>query len=68
MKRINSLLVALLISFAVSGCVKKIEVAPSFCAVATAIYIGEDDTLSDETARQILIHDEIGERLCGWGR
>jgi hypothetical protein len=34
--------------------------------VARAIYIGEEDVLSDQTARQILTHDEIGERLCGW--
>lgn len=66
MKLINSLMAALMISFAVSGCVNKIDPAPSFCAVARAIYIGEEDVLSDQTARQILTHDEIGERLCGW--
>lgn len=66
MKPINSLMVALLMSCAVSGCVKRIDPAPSFCAVARAIYIGDDDVLSDQTARQILTHDEIGERLCGW--
>lgn len=53
-------------SCAVSGCVKRIDPAPSFCAVARAIYIGDEDVLSDQTARQILTHDEIGERLCGW--
>lgn len=53
-------------SCAVSGCVKKIDPAPSFCVVARAIYVGDDDVLSDQTARQILTHDEIGERLCGW--
>ncbi|WP_373445530.1 hypothetical protein [Salmonella enterica] len=66
MKSISSLMVALTICFAVSGCVERINPAPSFCSVARAIYIGEEDVLTDETARQIATHDEIGERLCGW--
>lgn len=39
---------------------------PDYCALARPIYIGEEDTLSDETARQILAHNLLGERLCKW--
>lgn len=66
MTLISSPLVVLAMSYAVSGCAEKINTAPSFCTVGRAIYISEEDKLSDETARQILYHDELGERLCGW--
>lgn len=42
--------------------------APDFCATAAAIYINESDDISDATARQILAHNKIGVKLCGWGK
>lgn len=38
-----------------------------FCLVAKAIYIDNDDVLTDKTAEQIYTHDCTGQRLCGWG-
>lgn len=38
-----------------------------FCLVGSAIYIGEEDQLTDKTAEQILSHNCTGQRLCGWG-
>jgi len=35
--------------------------------VAVAIYVGEEDVLSDKTADQILEHNMVGKRLCHWG-
>lgn len=69
MKLINSLMVVPLIVLNLTGCgVTKIEAAPSFCSTARAIYVSADDQLTDETARQMLSHNEIGKRICGWGQ
>jgi hypothetical protein len=37
-----------------------------FCSVAKVIYIDPGDVLTDPTARQILMHNELGARLCDW--
>lgn len=52
-----------------AGCVKTETRtdARDFCLVGKAIYIGEDDVLTDKTAEQIYTHDCTGQRLCGWG-
>lgn len=34
--------------------------------MARPIYIGAEDQLTDSTARQILMHNELGARLCKW--
>ena len=36
------------------------------CAWAEPIYIGDADDLTDETARQILAHNQTGAEICGW--
>ena len=36
------------------------------CDWAAPIRPSRTDQLSDRTARQILIHNETGARLCGW--
>lgn len=41
----------------------------AFCLLASPIYIdAKQDQFTDLTARQILDHDEIGRRECGWKR
>jgi uncharacterized lipoprotein YajG len=37
-----------------------------FCATAKPIMVSRSDVLTDGTARQILAHNEYGERVCAW--
>lgn len=37
-----------------------------FCGVASPIRPSVRDVLTDGTASQILAHDKVGARLCGW--
>ena len=46
-----------------AGCA---TVGGDLCRVSQPILISEEDHLTMETARQILVHNETGERLCGW--
>ena len=34
------------------------------CGWARPILVGDEDVLSEETARDILVHNEVWERLC----
>lgn len=36
----------------------------SYCAVAVPLYVSRDDVLTDETARQIVTHNETWKALC----
>ncbi len=57
----------LLLSFVMTGCVNTIgNTSPIFCDTASPIYISRYDQLTDYTAREILTHNRIGHRLCGW--
>jgi uncharacterized lipoprotein YajG len=38
------------------------------CAWARPILPSRQDRLTDGTASQILIHNETGQRICGWKR
>lgn len=40
----------------------------SFCAVSSAHRFtqGTIDAMTDEEARQEVVHNETGEKLCGW--
>ncbi|EPK2688480.1 hypothetical protein MEE37_005461, partial [Klebsiella pneumoniae] len=58
----------LTMSFLLTGCVIKQPQGLLFCETASPIYISRDDVLTQETKRQILAHDIVGERVCGWGR
>jgi hypothetical protein len=67
------LLVALLTSFAGTGCGMLTTPPPeaadsSYCMTAKPIYIGRTDVISDETARAILEHNVTGAKNCGWGK
>lgn len=37
-----------------------------FCDTARTIRASKDDRLSRETKRQIVAHNEFGEKACGW--
>lgn len=37
-----------------------------FCKLTRPIYLSKKDSVSDETARQILEFDDTGRILCGW--
>lgn len=63
----------LLSSFVMTGCGTILnnddapaKAAPDFCATASPIYIAKADQISDATAREILNHNLIGRKLCGW--
>ena len=61
------MLLPFIASFAISGCVIKPQtVGVHFCDGANPIYISKDDALTEETEREILIHNTLGERLCKW--
>lgn len=61
---------ALLIGCAMSGRATKPvpTIAPDICSPWRPIYLtkAEAKMLSDESARQILAHNQTGERLCHW--
>jgi len=61
------ILAALLVVSAVSGCVALNAPPPQLhCEAFRPILIGEEDILTDETAVQIEIHNEVGLALGCW--
>lgn len=46
-----------------AGCA---TVGGDLCRVSQPILVSDEDDLTVETAQQILLHNETGERLCGW--
>lgn len=36
------------------------------CTAFGAIYVSKDDKLTQQTKRQVVTHNETGERICGW--
>ena len=42
----------------------EIKIVDNYCKMADAIYISKDDTLTPDTARQILFHNELWQRFC----
>ncbi len=57
----------LTVSLLLTGCVIKPQQGLLFCETASPIYLSKEDKLTQESKRQILAHDIIGERVCGWG-
>nr|DAV65788.1 MAG TPA: hypothetical protein [Caudoviricetes sp.] len=55
-------------SFLLTGCVIKPERGVLFCEIANPIYLSKEDKLTQESKRQVLAHDIVGERICGWGQ
>lgn len=58
----------LTVSLLLTGCVIKPQQGLLFCETASPIYLSKEDKLTQESKRQILAHDIIGERVCGWGQ
>ena len=58
-KRLAPLLVVML-----SGCSS--VAINDYCAIANPIYVSKNDGFTDLTARQILDHNETGEKVCEW--
>lgn len=52
----------------ISGCATNGSVIDTACAWVRPIMVSRDDTLTDETARSILIHNETWERVCSHPR
>lgn len=54
------MLLPFIASFAISGCVIKPQtVGVQFCDGTNPIYISKDDALTEETEREILIHNTL---------
>lgn len=51
-----------------AGCATNGPVQTDPCDAWKPIYVGRDDSLTDETARALLAHNRTGAALCGWGR
>ncbi|CAM9359644.1 Lipoprotein [Cronobacter sakazakii] len=50
-----------------NGCVIKPQpVGVLFCDVANPVYVSHNDFMTEETEREILTHNMLGERLCKW--
>lgn len=49
-----------------SGCAGNGAGIDGGCAWARPIYVSRADVLTEETAQQLLAHNEAGSRLCGW--
>lgn len=49
-----------------SGCVDGSARGLDVCAPWKPIFVSSQDQLTDGTAREIVAHNEVGERLCGW--
>ncbi|AKL03844.1 hypothetical protein AB184_00775 (plasmid) [Klebsiella oxytoca] len=56
-----------IVSLLLTGCVIKPQQGLLFCETASPIYLSKEDKLTQESKRQILAHDIVGERVCGWG-
>lgn len=50
----------------ISGCAAGPAAGVDVCAPWQAIYLSAEDRLTTETARQVVAHNEVGERLCRW--
>lgn len=46
----------------------KSDLAASFCAKAKPILIAKGDRMTPNIADQIVAHNKMGEKLCGWKR
>ena len=46
----------------------EIKVVDTACEWTKPIYVSKADIITDETAKQILAHNETGRLRCGWKR
>lgn len=59
---------ALPLAMLLSGCGTIGSGTETMCVVFEPIYISREDVLTDLTAQQILQHNEVGKRVCDWGK
>lgn len=64
--KLKMTLLSCLTVFLLSGCSSGGLETRDFCKLAKPIYVGKPDYFSDQTARQILSHNELGKALCKW--
>jgi hypothetical protein len=57
-------LLVCLLTLCASGCATNGSVIDTSCAWVRPIMVSRDDQLTDETAREILTHNEAWERIC----
>lgn len=62
----SMMLCAGLVPVLLSGCAGNGAGIDSGCGWVRPIYVGRADVLTEETAQQLLAHNEAGGRLCGW--
>ncbi len=61
------MLLLFIASCMISGCVIKTQTSGVlFCDGANPIYVSRNDYMTEETEREILFHNTMGERLCHW--
>lgn len=63
-KTLNAMFVASLLTLFVSGCTTSGGVIDG-CTWVEPISVSRHDTLTDQTAKEILAHNEKWERICG---
>lgn len=54
------------IAILLPACASDGRVTDPGCAAWRPIYVSRGDVLTEETARQILAHNEAGARVCMW--
>ncbi len=64
LKKLKKILIILPALIALSGC-KSIVGTKGYCSVAEIIYVSQEDSLTDETVKQILVHNTTYEAICG---
>ncbi|EGZ6860504.1 hypothetical protein CBR20_15815 [Cronobacter sakazakii] len=61
------MLLSFIASCMISGCVIKApKTGVLFCDGANPIFVSKDDFMTEQTEREILLHNMMGERLCKW--
>jgi len=66
--KLKVMLLGCLSALVLSGCSSSGLETRDFCKLAKPIYVGKPDYFSDQTARQILGHNETWVSLCGMTR
>lgn len=51
-----------------TGCAGLGPATDGGCAWSRPIYVSAADALTEDTAAQVLAHNETGARICGWHR
>jgi hypothetical protein len=57
---------ALVSALLLSGCGTPGPVPSDGCSWTRPILVSGDDVLTEDTAGQVLAHNETGARICGW--